>query len=420
VRVNAFHVQAVCICALSAVLTIAGECTAQWDLNTEQPLVSAITPRIASLAKEQLDLSDSQLQSLNEIVATHAAKFAEFASAWRGKLRDLDKASVDPSLRGVEPWNLKGKAFRAGKEVADRQAAMDEGVLNQLRGTLTAEQSARWNAFFMRWLDARADGGSHSGITCEGRVQLLELLDQFAATTKKANPACSQILLDAAHAYANEACPIRVALISATVQMERERRDELEARARVGEDGTVSIGNFWNSSDEAKYSKCLKQIEKYSIQLGKLNVELYDRLERDLPASVFHDMAWSFWDKAYLSDVVVREAREWVRFYSLAKDLEPDAGEPMDAIEEVLAKGDKKLLRHLRIIATIANAHARLYQEPGESSELQAAKLQREVDALAVERQSVQQSAMVFFPESAQQKLSNVSAKQRDSTVPPK
>lgn len=97
-RVNAFHVQAVCICALSAVLTIAGECTAQWDLNTEQPLVSAITPRIASLAKEQLDLSDSQLQSLNEIVATHAAKFAEFASAWRGKLRDLDKASVDPSL----------------------------------------------------------------------------------------------------------------------------------------------------------------------------------------------------------------------------------------------------------------------------------------------------------------------------------
>lgn len=414
-RVNRFHDLAGRICVCVAVLAISGECAGQWDLNVERPLVSIITPRMTTLAREQLELSDSQLQTLNELVASHAANFTEFASAWRGKLRDLDKATVDPSLRAVDRWKLEGQAFQAGKEVADCQAAMDEAVLSQLRVMLTPEQSARWNDFYMRWLDARG-AGSSSAITCEGRIQLLELLDRFAEKTKESDPASSKILLDAAHAYANEACHIRIALISASVRVARESRDELEARAEVHDDGTVRIGDFRHSSDQVKYSKWPKQVAKHSVDLGKLNLAFYDRLERELPPSVFHDLAWSFWDKVNPSDVAVREAREWVRFYSLAMELEPEAGGNRDAIGEVLAKGDKRLQRHLRIVATIANSRP----APRDSPELQPAKLRRAVDDLSTERQSIQRSAIALFPESAQRRLRDATAAQGASTAPPK
>lgn len=415
VRVNRSHDRTVSIRIFVAVLAISGECAGQWDLNVERPLVSAITPRMTTLAREQLELSDSQLQTLNELVASHAANFAEFASAWRGKLRDLDKATVDPSLRAVDRWELEGRAFQTGKEVADRQAAMDEAVLSQLRAMLTPEQSARWNDFYMRWLDARG-AGSSSAITCEGRIQLLEILDRFAAKSKESDPASSKILLDAAHAYANEACPIRIALLSASVRVARESRDELEARAEVHDDGTVRIGDFRHSSDQVKYSKWSKQVEKYAIALGKLNLAFYDRLERELPPSVFHELAWSFWDTVSPSDVAVREAREWVRFYSLAMGRAPEAGSNRDAIQEVLAKGDRMLQKHLRIIATIANSHP----GPGDSPGLQPSNLQRAVDDLAAERQSLQRSAIALFPESAQGKLSDAKAAPGASTAPPK
>jgi len=390
-------------------LSVASRCAAQWDLNLEQPLVSTITPGMASLAIEQLALSDSQRKSFSEIVATHAAKLAEFADAWRDRLRRLDRATVDPSLQATERWNLESQAFRAGREVADRQAAMDQGVINQLRSLLASEQLSRWNDFLMRWLDARG-AGSSSATTCEARVQLLELLDQFAAATSRGSPECSHVLADAAHAYAAEACPIRDALISASIRMARESRDELEARAEVREDGTVRIGDFRNASDKAKYGKWPKQVEKCSMKLGQLNVACLDRLERDLQLTVFHDLAWSFWVKAFPSEVAVREAREWVRFVSLARELVPVAGENIEAIEEVLAKGDKKLLGHMRAIAAIANARP----EPGEPAALHAAKIRSEGEAFAAERLSIQQSAMVLFPESAQQKMRAASAKLRD------
>jgi hypothetical protein len=94
----------------------------------------------------------------------------------------------------------------------------------------------------------------------------------------------------------------------------------------------------------------------------------------------------------------------------------PEAGSNRDAIQEVLAKGDRMLQKHLRIIATIANSHP----GPGDSPGLQPSNLQRAVDDLAAERQSLQRSAIALFPESAQGKLSDAKAAPGASTAPPK
>ncbi len=139
---------------LSILLAMCPSVTAQswqpWADRIESPLVSQITQKTLDLLKEYVDLSDAQIQRVQQLYEEHQQRFAQFVSQWK-PIREAWTKKLAAAETRRDKWFAQLEREKELGRVADRQREIDDRFLEQVQALLTDEQINSWFLFRRAW-----------------------------------------------------------------------------------------------------------------------------------------------------------------------------------------------------------------------------------------------------------------------------
>lgn len=134
---------------VSAVLWLSGTAAAQWALSVEVPFRSSIPGSVDELVRRHLGLDEAQLATARGLIEEHERRFADFVAEEKPVWEDLRRRRDALEGGTAEDYALRRELDRRCRSSADRQAQIDRWLMDEIRRSLSEDQSDRWYDFVM-------------------------------------------------------------------------------------------------------------------------------------------------------------------------------------------------------------------------------------------------------------------------------